>query len=146
MIRFHVILGWTLLVSVWGIDAIKTMAPCYVVFCIEQCYTWLDVVFWIDQISCFLELEAMNSVKQERLVLSNAEFLLPENLYMLSTEHFLPRLHVSVIHGFWCSCWMQYYSYTLMMFLISLTEWHEFSCLLIRSSNTLLNLVVLPVV
>ena len=48
MIRFHVILGWTLLVSVWGIDAIKTMAPCYVVFCIEQCYTWLDVVFWID--------------------------------------------------------------------------------------------------
>jgi len=100
LIRFHVILGWTLLVSVWGIDAIKTMAPCYVVFCIEQCYTWLDVVFWIDQISCFLELEAMNSVKQERLVLSNAEFLLPENLYMLSTEHFLPRLHVSVIHGF----------------------------------------------
>jgi len=64
LIRFHVILGWTLLVSVWGIDAIKTMAPCYVVFCIEQCYTWLDVVFWIDQISCFLELEAMNSVKK----------------------------------------------------------------------------------
>ena len=29
LIRFHVILGWTLLVSVWGIDAIKTMAPCY---------------------------------------------------------------------------------------------------------------------
>ena len=27
LIRFHVILGWTLLVSVWGIDAIKTMAP-----------------------------------------------------------------------------------------------------------------------
>ena len=46
------------------------------------------------------KLEAMNSVKQERLVLSNAEFLLPENLHMLSTERFLPRLHVSVIHGF----------------------------------------------